>query len=40
MAIGLIPRYRVGSVYELTPDKLRSKGVKLVLADLDNTIAR
>ncbi len=40
MAIGLIPRYRVGSVYELTPEKLRSKGVKLVLADLDNTIAR
>ena len=40
MTIPLIPNYRVGSVYELTLEKLRTIGVKLVLADLDNTIAR
>ena len=40
MTIPLIPDYRVGSIYELTAEALKNMGKKLVLADLDNTIAR
>lgn len=40
MAIPLIPDCLIGSVYELTPERLQAKGIRLVLADLDNTLAR
>ena len=40
MTIPLIPDDRVGSIYELTAETLKKRGKKLVLADLDNTIAR
>lgn len=40
MTIPLIPHRRVGSIYELTPEVLGGMGKRLVLADLDNTLAR
>lgn len=40
MAIPQIPDIRVKSVYELTPEALGRRGIRLVLADLDNTLAR
>lgn len=40
MTLPLVPQYRANSVYDLTPQRLRAMGVTLVLADLDNTIAR
>ena len=40
MSLPLIPDYRVSSIYELTPEAVKRLGKKLVLADLDNTLAR
>lgn len=40
MALPLVPDFRVNSVYDLTPQRLQGLGKRLVLADLDNTIAR
>lgn len=40
MAVPLVPDYLIGSVFELTPETLRPLGVRVVLADLDNTLAR
>ena len=40
MALPLIPDWRVNSIYDLTPAALERLGKRLVLADLDNTIAR
>ena len=39
MPISLIPKAVCTSVTQLEPKALRSKGVRLVLADLDNTLA-
>lgn len=38
MAFPLIPRRVVNSIYDLRPRDLRDAGVRLVLADLDNTL--
>lgn len=40
MANPLIPDEVIGSVYELTPERLQAAGKRLILADLDNTLAR
>lgn len=40
MSFPLIPDKIVNNIYELNLDELYSKGVRLILADLDNTIAR
>lgn len=40
MTLNLIPDRIVDSVYDLDLAELRGKGVRLLLADLDNTIAR
>lgn len=40
MANPLVPDAVIASVYELTPEQLVGLGVTLVLADLDNTLAR
>lgn len=40
MAFPLIPDKMVNSIYELKLEELYAKGVRLILADLDNTIAR
>ncbi len=40
MACSLIPRYRCGSIYDLRPEELRRRGITLLMADLDNTLAR
>jgi len=39
LACPLIPRHLAESVYWLTPPLLRERGIRLVLADLDNTLA-
>lgn len=38
MPFSLIPGQVLGSVYDLKPKTLRSAGISLVLADLDNTL--
>lgn len=40
MALAQVPDYIISSVYDLTPERLCAKGIRLVLADLDNTLAR
>jgi len=40
MGFSLLPTARCDSVLELTPEVLRSMGVTLVLADLDNTLVK
>jgi HAD superfamily phosphatase (TIGR01668 family) len=40
VSLNLIPDKIVGSIYELDPHELYDKGIRLILADLDNTIAR
>lgn len=40
MAIAQVPDYMISSIYELTPERLNKRGIRLVLADLDNTLAR
>ena len=40
MALPQVPDYIVSSVFDLTPEKLTRMGKTLVLADLDNTLAR
>lgn len=40
MTLPLVPRLRLRSVYDLTAERLQAMGKALVLADLDNTIAR
>jgi len=39
MFSSLIPKFRVKSIFELTPELLRKHGISLVLTDLDNTLA-
>lgn len=39
MPFSLIPRHLAESIYWLSPPRLREAGVRLVLADLDNTLA-
>lgn len=39
MPFSLIPGRVLGSIYDLEPEALRAKGITLVLADLDNTLA-
>lgn len=39
MAFSLIPCHLAQSIYWLTPARLKEHGVRLVLADLDNTLA-
>lgn len=39
LPFSLIPGRVLGSIYDLEPESLRSKGIALVLADLDNTLA-
>ena len=39
MACPLIPRHLAESIYSLTPALLKEQGIRLVLADLDNTLA-
>lgn len=38
MAFSLVADGRVGDVFALTPEMLEARGVKLLLADLDNTL--
>ena len=38
MAFPLVPAHVAGSIFDLTPEALRSAGIRLVLADLDNTM--
>lgn len=37
--MNLIPKFLFDSIYEIDPDRLRARGVTLLLADLDNTLA-
>ena len=37
--MSLVPAYIVESIYWLIPERLKDHGVRLVLADLDNTLA-
>ncbi len=39
VAFSLIPRTRFDSIYDIDPAALRSAGIRLLLLDLDNTIA-
>jgi len=39
MFSSLIPKFRVKSIFDLTPERLRKHGISLVLTDLDNTLA-
>ena len=39
MAFSLIPCHLAQSIYWLTPARLKEHGIRLVLADLDNTLA-
>ena len=39
MGFSLIPDRVTASIYDLSPVALREKGIRLVLADLDNTLA-
>ena len=38
MSCPLVPSYRAESIYRLTPAGLKAREIKLVLADLDNTL--
>lgn len=38
LPFSLIPTHVVDSIYDLKPDALRAAGIRLVLADLDNTL--
>lgn len=35
----LIPNIRLGSIFEITPELLKSRNISLLMLDLDNTIA-
>ncbi len=39
MALPLVPAYAAECIYDLQPQALQAAGVRLVLADLDNTLA-
>ena len=39
MSFSLIPRIRIDNVLRLTPDFLLSRGIRLLMLDLDNTLA-
>jgi len=39
MGFSLIPRIRIDNVLQLTPDFLLSRGIRLLMLDLDNTLA-
>ncbi len=38
MPFSLLPDYCCGSIYDVSPEKLKERGVTLLLADLDNTL--
>ncbi len=38
MAFSLVPRHLAENVYRLPPQRLKEQGIRLVLADLDNTL--
>lgn len=40
MPISPVPERIYSSVYDLKPDELRQEGIRVILADLDNTLAR
>jgi hypothetical protein len=40
MAISLVPKRIYSSIYDLRPETLTEEGVKVVFADLDNTLVR
>ena len=37
--MNLVPHHICGSIYDLTPEELERSGIRLLLADLDNTLA-
>lgn len=39
MGFSLIPDMRIDSIFEITPEMLVSRGISLLLLDLDNTLA-
>ena len=39
MGFSIIPRIRINSVLQLTPEFLLSRGISLLMLDLDNTLA-
>ncbi len=39
MPLSLVPQIRVNRVFDLSPDFLHSRGITLLLLDLDNTLA-
>ena len=39
MGFSLVPDIRVDSIFEITPEMLASRGISLLLLDLDNTLA-
>ena len=39
MGFSLIPDIRVDSIFDITPEMLASRGISLLLLDLDNTLA-
>ncbi len=40
MRFSLIPERMYSSIFDLTPEDLRKEGIRVVFADLDNTLAR
>ena len=40
MSFSLIPKQLCRSIYDLNLEKLRSQGIRVLFADLDNTLAR
>lgn len=40
MSFSLIPKQLCRSIYDLNLEKLRSRGIRVLFADLDNTLAR
>ena len=39
MGFSLVPKIRLESIYELTPELLAERGISLLMLDLDNTLA-
>ena len=39
MKIPFVPDYYFPDIYAIDPERLRARGVKVLLADLDNTLA-
>ena len=40
MALSLAPQVALHDIFEITPQALRARGITLLLADLDNTLAK